>query len=257
MSIQYNFNRFAHSYNEYAIVQAEIASRMMQRLQLIDLGSAPILELGAGTGILTQKLIEAYGAERIIASDFATEPLLLNPANHTFVQDAHDLQLEERYEVILSNVMMQWCDLAKVCQNVKRISAPNALFFFTTFGPATLGELRHSWAQVDTHTHVNSFIDMHTIADTLSQHGFGGVVAESEIITLTYEHVRDILKDLKYIGAQNPTATPTTKSKLTQMISHYEQFRTQGKLPLTYEVVYIHGWSAKSSHTSDIPLNNE
>ena len=64
--------------------------------------------------------------------------------------------------------MLQWClDLGPVFTELRRVLAPGGLLMFTTFGPDTLMELRASWAQVDGYTHVNQFIDMHDIGDSL------------------------------------------------------------------------------------------
>jgi hypothetical protein len=50
--------------------------------------------------------------------------------------------------------------------------------------------------------HVNTFADMHDIGDQLLQSGFQSPVMEMETLTLTYQSVTDLLRDLKAIGAQ-------------------------------------------------------
>ena len=259
MAVQYNFNRYASSYNTHAIVQKEVANRLKNRLSIIYPSANTLLELGAGTGIFTKHLLSMYDSKNILATDFSHDSLALNPAIHTGIQDAHALTLSSSYDCTVSNLMMQWCDMALVCKQVRNVSHDGSLMLFSTFGPLTLTELKQSWANVDDYIHVHSFEDMHTLADTMSQNRFSGVVAESEIITLTYECVNDILKDIKYIGAQNTSPRPTTKAKLQQLSEYYEAFRINGKLPVTYEVIYIHGWiqkHEKNSNTSFIPIDN-
>jgi malonyl-CoA O-methyltransferase len=60
--------------------------------------------------------------------------------------------------------------------------------------------------------------------------------------------VLDLMRDLKTIGAHNVTAGRarglTGKSRLQQMQSAYEVFRTGGRLPATYEIVYGAAWGA-------------
>jgi malonyl-CoA O-methyltransferase len=58
------------------------------------------------------------------------------------------------------------------------------LFFFSTFGPDTLKELKRSWSVVDNQPHVNSFFDMHDIGDQMFQSGFQSPVMEMEKLTL-------------------------------------------------------------------------
>lgn len=119
----------------------------------------------------------------------------------------------------------------------------------TTFGPDTLKELRQAWAQVDEQQHVNTFIDMHDIGDALIRNGFGQPVMDVEHFTLTYDKPIGVLKDLKAIGAtsahKNRQVGLMGKQHFTRMLEAYEQFRTEGKIPATYEVVHGHAWAAQ------------
>jgi malonyl-CoA O-methyltransferase len=69
---------------------------------------------------------------------------------------------------------------------------------------------------------------------------------DMEYITLTYDEVIDVMRDLKAIGAHNATGARlrglTGKNAWQKAIGHYETLRTGGKLPATFEVVYGHAW---------------
>lgn len=63
--------------------------------------------------------------------------------------------------MIWSNLAFQWCnDLEHTFAEMYRILRTDGLLMFSTFGPDTLKELRQSFAQADTFSHVNRFIDM-------------------------------------------------------------------------------------------------
>ncbi len=115
---------------------------------------------------------------------------------------------------------------------------------FSTFGPDTLKELRA--ASNNGHTHVSRFIDMHDIGDALTRAGFSAPVLDVEYYTLTYDDVKGVMKDLKSIGAHNATFGRARglqgKGFLQNLTQHYEQFRIEGKLPATFEVIYGHAW---------------
>ena len=123
---------------------------------------------------------------------------------------------------------------------------PHGLLTFTTFGPDTLKELRLAWQAADDHTHVNRFIDMHDIGDMLVGGGFSDPVMDMEYFTLTYADVRQLMHELKAIGAGNVTRgrpdALSGKSRLAAVMRNYERFRRDGKLPATFEVVYGHAW---------------
>jgi malonyl-CoA O-methyltransferase len=93
---------------------------------------------------------------------------------------------------------------------------------------------------------VNRFIDMHNIGDALIAQGFADPVMDMEYVTLTYADVRDLMRDLKSIGAHNVMhgrpAALSGKSLLAKVAQGYEIYRQDGKLPATFEVVYGHAW---------------
>jgi malonyl-CoA O-methyltransferase len=134
----------------------------------------------------------------------------------------------------------------QVFRECRRVLKPGGLLTFTTFGPDTLVELRRAWAAADGHTHVNRFIDMHDLGDALVRSGFAEPVMDVERFTLTYAEVRDLMRDLKAIGAHNANAGRprglTGRGALARMTEAYEEYRRDGRLPATHEVVYGQAW---------------
>ncbi|BAS67391.1 malonyl-ACP O-methyltransferase BioC [Bathymodiolus septemdierum thioautotrophic gill symbiont] len=241
------FNKASSQYDEYAFLQKEIATRLDAKLEVISSNTDVILDLGAGTGLLSQSLLQRFPNSKIICLDFAQESLKNNPSAYKLCADANHLPLADNsVNVIVSNLMMQWCpNLNQLFIECHRVLKNNGLMLFSTFGPDTLKELKKSWAVVDNETHVNIFTDMHDIGDQLLQSGFQSPVMEMEKLTLTYQTVTDLLKDLKAIGAQTVSTRSkslTGKDKFQSMIKMYESYRQDGKLPATYEVIYGHAW---------------
>jgi malonyl-CoA O-methyltransferase len=120
---------------------------------------------------------------------------------------------------------------------------------FTTFGPDTLKELRAAFRKIDDKPHVNKFVDMHDIGDILVNVGFADPVMDQEIITLTYDDLKPLLKELKGIGAHNVLDGRSHglmgRERWDKMVAAYESFRKDARLPATFEVVYGHAWKPK------------
>lgn len=254
------FNRVSSGYDKHAFLQKEIATRLDAKLDIISSGTDVILELGAGTGLLSQSLLQRFPNSKLLCLDFAQKPLKNNPSTNKLCADANHLPLvNESIDIVVSNLMMQWCsELNQLFAECHRVLTNNGLILFSTFGTDTLKELKKSWAVVDDKAHVNTFIDMHDIGDKLLQVGFQSPVMESETLTLTYQNVTDLLKDLKAIGAQtvsNRSKSLTGKNKFQAMIQMYESYRQNNKLPATYEVVYGHAW--KKVEKIGIELSNQ
>ena len=265
------FEKSASQYDEAAVLQREIGDRMLERLDYINHQPASILDVGAGTGYCSQHLAERYAKADIYALDFAVNMLRQARSSagwwqrfrkrFTFIAgDAEQLPLADgSIDMLISSLAIQWCnDLDRVFAEFRRVLAPGGMLMFTTFGPDTLKELRSSWAAVDGVSHVNQFFDMHDIGDALIRHGFAEPVMDTEYITMTYRDAMGLMKELKQIGAHNVTAGRrrqlTTRAQLKQMLAAYEQFRMDGLLPASYEVIYGHAWAPAQQRVS-IPVS--
>jgi malonyl-CoA O-methyltransferase len=151
-------------------------------------------------------------------------------------------------DLVYSNAALQWCtDLEGTLRDLRRILRPGGLLMFSTFGPDTLRELRQAWSEVDHEPHVSPFLDMHDIGDMLMKSRFAEPVMDAEYITMTYRNARELMRDIKGIGAHNAMEGRhrglTGKQRMERFIRAYEQFRSNGRLPSTWEVVYGHAWA--------------
>lgn len=257
------FDRAAQAYDEAAILQREVATRLLERLDYMLLKPDVILDAGAGTGYCSLDLVNRYPNAQLVALDIAHAMLQQTrhkSDNHSriscIVCDVEKIALADNsVDLIVSSLTMQWCNnYKKAFEEFRRILKPGGCLLFTSFGPDALKELRHCWYKVDNDYHVNSFIDMHHIGDTLLQTGFQDPVMDNETITVTYKDVYQIMRDLKTIGAHNVLNgrrhSLTGKKRLQAMVAEYETFRSEGLLPMSYEIVYGHAWAADAESVS-------
>jgi len=250
------FERAAPTYDAAATLQREVGQRMMDRLDLIRLQPAHILDLGAGTGEFSHALLRRYRKADVVAVDVALSMLRRTRRRGGWLRrpgcvcgDAERLPFAAgSFQFIFSNLMLQWFqDLDPVFNELRRVLAPGGLLMFTTFGPDTLMELRASWEAADGYSHVNRFIDMHDVGDALVRTRWAEPVMDAERLTVTYREARTLMQDLKQLGAHNITAGRprglTGRQRLQRMLQAYEAFRRDGVLPASYEVVYGHAWA--------------
>jgi malonyl-CoA O-methyltransferase len=252
------FDRAAPQYEEAAVLQHEVTSRLVERLQYLKLKPQTVLDLGAGTGSGTRALHKQYPSAQIVALDCAPGMLRELKARAGFWRkpltvcaDAQQLPFRDgTFELIFSSLTLQWClEPGQVLQELFRVLKPGGAVLFATLGPDTLYELRDSWAAVDGAAHTNHFMDMHHLGDGLVAAGFGDPVMDSERIVLTYREVGGLLRDIKQIGANtlldadNQIKNLTGKMHMRAMHKAYEAYRNaDGLYPATYEVVYGLAW---------------
>ena len=268
--MRHAFSKAAPDYDATAVMQREVCTRMLERLDYIRMKPASILDAGSGTGWGTRQLAQRYPAAQVVALDIAIGMLRTARGRSSWWQKLFggEKQLQvcadiealpvaaNSVEMVWSNLAVQWCnDLPGAFAEMHRVLKTDGLLMFSTFGPDTLKELRQAFNGVDGHNHLNRFADMHDIGDMLMHSGFAEPVMDMEMLTLTYDDVRGVLQDLKIIGAHNATAGRGRglmgKNAWARLIENYEHLRKNGKLPATFEVVYGHAWKPQSRTTRD------
>ena len=264
-----SFERAARRYDERAVLQREIGTRLLAHLDAIRVEPRRIIDLGSGTGLAFGDLRARYPGADLIALDLALG-MLAQARSHTpwwrrwlgkraprlVCADAERLPLAGQCaELVFSNLTLQWCRYDAVFGETARVLANGGLFLFSTFGPDTLKELRSAFAAADGHAHVNRFVDMHDLGDGLVAAGFADPVMEMETMTLEYASVAAIARELKAIGAHNvlpgrPRGL-SGRGRWAKMVERYETLRRDGALPATFEVVYGHAWKVPPRRTAD------
>lgn len=273
------FGHAAASYDAHAVLQREVCDRLLERLDYMTLQPGRVLDVGSGTGYGLAHLRARYAEAECCAIDIAPamlsaararlpqptwaqralQRLTPNPSRltHLLCADMERLPLAPNsMNLVWSSLALQWAhDLEATLKGFHQVLAPGGLLMFATFGPDTLKELRSAFAAVDDAPHVNSFIDLHDIGDMLIHAGFASPVMEMDMLTLTYDDLKSLMRDLKGIGAHNAVATRKRgllgKSAWARLEQAYELHRIEGRLPATFEVVYGHAWAGDKTRRED------
>lgn len=248
-------------------LHGEIAQRMMQRLRLIRLVPATLLDAGCGDGRRVAMLKERYPEAAYIGQDFCTN--LLSQARRQFPEGwtkwfralsgksaerqwieadlASSGLLPESIDLVWSNLALHWHPRPHdVLREWSRVLKPGGVVFFSCFGPSTLQEVRAAVAMAQLQTETPGFVDMHDFGDLLVERGFGDPVMDQEIITLTYQTADKLLQDLRALGG-NPAlgrrASLCSRAWRQRLVEALESQRhADGTIHLSIEVAYGHAW---------------
>jgi malonyl-CoA O-methyltransferase len=252
------FDRSAARFDGGAVVHSEIRKRLLERLDVVRIQPQAILDLGAGTGHGSRALQDRYPKALVVALDLSQGMLVqarrqqrwLRPFQRT-VGDAHRLPVRDAsIDMVFSNLMLQWSsDPDAVFAEARRVMRPEGLITFATLGPDSLKEIRTAWSQVDGHTHVHRFIDMHDLGDALVRSGFAEPVMDTERLTITYASPNSLFSELRSTGSGNLALGRrrglVSRSSAEKFGGAHEQTRRDGHWPVTLEVVYGHAWTAQ------------
>jgi len=255
---------------------------MAERLDVVKLVPTALLDAGCGTGDALAELAIRYPGASRVALDLAL-PMLdaartrsgppptqlsrfvgmvrgagrQSPTPAFVCADIGALPFATGvFDLVWSNLALQWVnDLPNALGEFRRVLKVGGLLWFTTFGPDTLKEIRAAFAGVDTHTHVNRFVDMHDIGDMLVHAGFADPVMDMEYLTLTYADAPALMRELRSLGATNATrGRPrglTGRRRWERARAALDAMRRDGRIPVTFEVIYGHAWKQAPSRTAE------
>ncbi len=249
------FGRAAPNYAAVAVLQREVESRLLEQLDYVETAPARVLDIGSGPGIASTALRRRWPKAEVVSLDLALpmlqqqrggwlrKPLRINA-------DAQALPIvEQSIDLIFSSLCLQWVeDLPATLAGFRRVLRPGGMLLFSTFAEQTLIELRDAFAATDdAPTHVSPFLPLQRIGDAVLAAGFRDPVVDADRFTLTYRDPRELMRELRAIGANNALTTRrrslTGKARMQRALAAYERERQpDGRLPATWEVGYVHAW---------------
>jgi len=238
--VQRSFSRSFASYHQAAGQQSRIADRLVQDLR--DCGApqhfASALELGCGTGHLTQRLCAAFGFEALTVNDLSPEAEeTARAAGARFrCGDATGIEWPQRPELIASASMIQWLpDPAALLRRAAAALAPGGWLAIAGFGPQQYREL----AQVGSAARAPGLCMPQDLA--------AAVQAEMDILAigdaqqiLHFATPRTVLEHLRKTGVNGRAKAPWSKSRLRHFLQEYVvHFGGQRGVPLTYHAIWL------------------
>lgn len=195
--IENSFDKKAHSYNRHASLQKKSAQNLCQLLP--NTQPLKILEIGCGTGFLTEELQKIFPNSEIIGIDISKNMVascqqkFTGHSNLNFqVMDGENINLDQKFDLIISNLSIQWFEnpvtgLRKLCGNL----TDGGALYFSTIGNKSFWQ----WQQILEELNLPSGI--------LKSPSYDGIFTEEEEI-ITYKNAIDFLQNFKKIGAQQP-----------------------------------------------------
>ena len=269
---------------ESNFLRREVAGRMHERLNLVKIQPKCVLDLGCGPGADFPVLQEQYPDATLVGID-AAFPLLdtarreqsaatssMNRLLKRLLPTKAGMRLARSADLLCSDFArlplrtgsadLVWSNLAlhwhpqpdQVFAEWRRVLRIDGLLMFSCFGPDTFKEIRAAFAGIDRAAHTLNFVDMHDFGDMLVNVGFSTPVMDMETITVTYESIDKMLADVRAWGG-NPLLTRRRgligRHAWAEVVESLESNRrSDGKIPLTFEVVYGHAFRPAPTKTA-------
>lgn len=282
--IKHSFSKAARRYDGFADLQKDIAVELCKDY-IVPLSShqfplSRILDIGCGTGFLTNELRCALPDASIIGCDIS--PFMTKVAKdkidksndskkvHFISGDGAILSYKpDVFDMVTSNLTYQWVsDMQASFSEAKRVLRLGGVLVFSTIGPDTFKELRLCYNNVLEITKKNGlppfieFMDIQILISLLEGAGFKNISVVNKTIIKNYRDMWSLLKTIKSIGAGNPfkegDKSLSRGALLKKMAEEYKDnfkvtnldmkgtdFSSQGVNPedicATYEILFVYG----------------
>lgn len=232
--VKRRFKKSLLSYDDNAIVQKTMAKKLVSLLQKKEFNS--IFEIGCATGILTKEIINniefnEYCANDLVenSKDFITKII---PDSSFISGDIEEIKLKEKYDLIISNACLQWCNnIENTIDKLMTSLNKDGILLISIFGNDNLKEIK------DIFNIENQNYNLETLKIFLKKYN-SQIEEESE--QLKFNSLTEILKHLKNTGVNAVQEIKLTKTKLKMLEQSYsEKYAKRNSLILTYNPVYI------------------
>lgn len=237
----------ARDYDAHARVQRVVATKLADRIAALPLPDAPrVLEIGSGTGFLTEALLDRGLTGEWLVTDLAPGMVarcrtkLGDRAGLTFaVLDGECGPRPDAapFDLICASLAFQWfADLEAAVARLVQWLAPGGHLVFTTLGAGTFPEWRAAHLAEGLTPGTPPFPPASVFAAIRPEHQAAPPLVEYEVER--HADARQFLRALKGIGAATPRSDhrPLPAGVLRRVMARFEQAGAEA----TYEVVTCH-----------------
>ena len=232
--IQKRFAKNLDTYNDNAKIQKKMAERLLSFLDRKDFND--ILEIGCGTGFLTQLVNDGFNFNTYTANDIveSCEKYVkeINPKINFIPADIEKAveNSDKKYDLIISNAAFQWVEnLESFIKLLVSKLNEGGILLFSTFGPENFREVNFVLGKTLPYYSANELQEI--IKDYKN-------IVEQEMHVMAFKTPKDILKHIKSTGVNALEMVSWTKTDMQKFENGYNNF-CSGIPTLTYHPIYV------------------
>lgn len=225
-----NFEKAKTTYRKNAVVQKQMAKKLVSNL--INKNSKiynKILEIGSGTGFLTDEIINNLTYKEIILNDLTDNFTDYKPDKY-IKGDITETDIPNNFDLIISNAVFQWIiNYDLLFKKLFDALCENGILCFSTFGVKNFSQIKNT---------IGVGLNYPDLKPYFKKAGFELLFFEEELQTLYFKNIKDVLSHIKFTGVKTENRV-WTKSDFKNFEEKYlENYKDDMGLELTYHPCY-------------------
>lgn len=210
------FNNNLIKYNKNAIIQKNIAKNLIKILLETNKSNEynNILEIGSGTGFLTQEIFKNLNYKNLILNDIVEDTKIYtqNFSNNFIIGDIEKINIEKDLDLIISASVFQWLnDFETFTEKINNSLNKNGIFAFSMF-------IENNFKEINEHLNISlNYLKNEKIIKILEKN-FEILYQDKKQEVLNFKTGIDILRHIKNTGINVINKEILTKNKINDFI---------------------------------------
>lgn len=233
--IKQQFEKSMDKYNENAIVQKIVAQKLVKKLVDIETNFENILELGSGTGLLTQEIVGNIKYKNYYANDLTEKSKQyvskIIPELNFICGNAQKISTTKKMDLIISNAVFQWFEnLSKLNIHLNSLMNKNGILAFSTFSKKNYQEIKDL---------IGLSLDYKNLEELLAifSENFEILATEEFDYVMQFSNPLEILAHMKHTGVNSLTTKQWRFKEIKKFCDNYKE--KYPNLTLTYSPIII------------------
>jgi len=247
--VEHNFSRDPDYYNDLAGTQEDVAERLSDLIKEKTVQSklSTILEIGCGTGFLTQNIIDRLPGIQFTVTDISSSMLDYCRNRIKKSGDAGNCDFkvcditkgcpEGEFSLITSSLAFQWVEKkGDLFKDLHAHLGKNGQLIFTTLLEGTFANIEKIFDKYNSEFPIPELASICDLKESLSC--FDKVEIVEGTYIEKYKSIKDFLDHIHKVGAGNATEKRVPMSKLRKII---KEEKKNGEIIAEYRVAFVVG----------------
>ena len=246
-------DRAAAAFTDHDFLHREVADRITDRLQDVNRSFDTVLDIAGGHGINV-----APKASVLTATSDISEVLLhhCRPPGPVVMDEELLPFADNSFDLVISCLGLHWVnDLPGTLIQIRRAMNPDGLFLAAILGGDTLIELRRVFLEAESETtggtspRTSPAADVSDVGALLQRAGFSLPVADTDTLTVAYDDMFALMRDLRGMGETNAVITRSKcflrRDTLIAAAAKYQELYSgsDGRIEATFQIIWLTGWA--------------